>query len=280
MSADLILAADGMNSLIRRRMAVANGEVDKLAPSRELAHRFVLSEEMVRHDEAVRALLARNRGMRYLGTGGHIMAYPLRNNTLYNVVLIRTTDGERRRQTSWTTQGKKDEILDHYRGWCPMVRALVSYAPSSGILETPMNNMPPLPTWVKGRVALAGDACHYMLPYVAQGASNALEDAATLAMAFTCTEHIERALEVYQQVRKSRSEWIQASAKSTGHVLHLPDGEGQMRRDEAIRAASQGVGANPDQWGDKQSHEIMWRADVMAETIDKFQVLTAGAEGR
>lgn len=120
----------------------------------------------------------------------------------------------------------------------------------------------------------------YMPPYVAQGASNALEDAATLAMAFTCTEDIERALEVYQQVRKTRSEWIQASAKSTGHVLHLPDGEGQRRRDESIQAASRGVGANPDQWGDKQSHETMWRADVMAETIGKFQIPTAGAEDR
>lgn len=127
--------------------------------SRELAHRFVLSDEMVRHDSAVMALLGRNRGMRYLGPGGHIMAYPLRNNRLYNVVLIRSTDGERRQRISWTIQGNKDEIREHYRGWCPMVQALISYAPSSGILETPMNNMPPLPTWVKGRVALAGDAC-------------------------------------------------------------------------------------------------------------------------
>lgn len=111
----------------------------------------------------------------------------------------------------------------------------------------------------------------YMLPYVAQGASNSLEDAGVLAMAFTCTDEIELALELYQSVRKARSERIQASATNTGNTLHLPDGKEQRRRDESIRAASRGVGANPDQWNDKQAREFMWRVDVMAETIGRFE---------
>ncbi|GAW26318.1 putative salicylate hydroxylase [Rosellinia necatrix] len=260
-------------------MAVASGHADHLVPAGELAYRFVLPIESVKHDEKIMALLKRNQGMRYMGPGGHIMAYPLRNNTLYNVVILRTADGDKSQRTSWSTQARKGEIQEHYRGWCPMVRALISHAPSSGILETPMNNMPPLPTWVKGSIALAGDACHYMLPYVAQGASNAIEDAATLAMAFTCTGRVDLALETYQFVRKHRSEWIQAGAKTTGHVLHLPDGDEQRRRDESIRAASRGEGANPDQWNDKKSHEFMWRVDVMAETANRFRVMAPGTSG-
>ncbi|KAI3337230.1 putative salicylate hydroxylase [Xylariaceae sp. AK1471] len=273
MSGDLIVAADGMNSPIRKRMASASGHVDRLAPAGQSAYRFLLPRELVEHDETVMDLLRKNQGIRYMGPGGHVMAYPLRNNTLYNVVLVRAVAGEKSRATSWMTHGRKEEIIEHHRGWCPLVHALIRHVPGSEILETPMNNMPPLPTWVKGQVALAGDSCHYMLPYVAQGAANAIEDAGTLAMAFTCTDNIELALKVYELVRKCRSERIQASATNTGNTLHLPDGEEQRRRDESIRAASRGAGANPDQWNDRECREFMWGVDVMAETINKFDVL-------
>ncbi|KAI0857203.1 putative salicylate hydroxylase [Xylaria cubensis] len=271
---NLVLAADGMNSIVRKRLAAAGGYVDQLVPIQESAYRFVLPKELVKHDEKIMSLLNKNQGMRYLGPGGHIMAYPLRNNTLYNVVLVRAADGEMSNKTSWTTYGKKEKILECYREWCPLVRALISHVPSSGLLETPMSNMLPLPTWYKGKIALAGDACHYMLPYVAQGAANAIEDAGTLAMAFTCTDQIELALELYQLVRKDRSERIQASAGNNGLTLHLPDGEEQRRRDESIRAASRGTStANPDQWSDRENREFMWNVDVMAETIEKFESL-------
>ncbi|KAI1306390.1 putative salicylate hydroxylase [Xylaria venustula] len=269
MSADLILAADGMSSVIRRRMAAANCHEDRLVPAGESAYRFLLPRELIKNDQTAMDLLDRNHGIRYMGPGGHIMAYPLRRNTLYNVVLIRETEGKELQTLTWSTRVKKEEVLEHYREWCPLVRALIGYA-GPEVLETPMNKMPPLPTWVKGKVALAGDACHYMLPYVAQGAANALEDAATLAMAFTCTDAVELALAMYQFIRKDRSEWIQASATSNGHTLHLPDGEEQKKRDDCIRAASRGNGANPDQWNDKKTRDFMWRVDVMAETINKF----------
>ncbi|KAI1277651.1 putative salicylate hydroxylase [Xylaria sp. FL0933] len=270
---NLILAADGMSSIVRKRMALASGLDDQLVPAGESAYRFLLPRELIEHDELAMNLLDRNHGIRYMGPGGHIMAYPLRKNTLYNVVLVRKDDGKKLRKTTWTTQATSEEILEHYREWCPVIHALINRASGSGILETPMNKMPPLPTWVKGKIALAGDACHYMLPYVAQGAANALEDAATLAMAFTCTDEIELALGMYQLIRKGRSEWIQASATSNGSTLHLPDGEEQRRRDETIRAASRGDGPHPDQWNDKKAREFMWRVDVMAETIDKFESL-------
>ncbi|KAI0411163.1 putative salicylate hydroxylase [Xylaria grammica] len=248
-SADLVLAADGMNSIVRKRMAEASDQVDQLVPTRGSAYRFLLPKEL---------------SMRYIGPGIHIMGYPLRNNTLYNVVLVREAENAKCRETSWATQAKKEEILEYCRGWCPVIQALTRYAPSSGILETPMNILPPLPTWVKGQTALAGDACHYMLPYVAQGAANAIEDAGTLAIAFTCTDNIELALGMYQLIRKDRSERIQVN------------GEEQRRRDDSIRAASRGLGTNPDQWSDRRSREFMWRVDVIAETINKFNSLARG----
>jgi salicylate hydroxylase len=118
-----------------------------------------------------------------------------------------------------------------------------------------------------------------MFPYVAQGAANALEDAGTLAMAFTCTENVDLALEVYQLVRKARSEKIQSSATETGRSLHLPDGEEQRRRDAAIQDAGRGVGGtkNPDQWNDRDFRDFMWGVDVMAETVEMFRHMEAEA---
>ncbi|KAJ2999185.1 hypothetical protein NUW58_g90 [Xylaria curta] len=298
MSADLVLAADGMNSIVRRQMALASGHVDELVSAVQevfcvlgarpdsfedeklilrcrgvSAYRFLLHRELIEHDEMAMNLLNKNQGMRFMGPGCHIMAYPLRKNTLYNVVLVRADKRDTSRETSWTTHGVKEEVLEQYRTWCPIVQALVNHIPLCGLLKTPMSNMPPLPTWARGQIALAGDACHYMFPYVAQGAANAIEDAGTLAMAFTCTDQIELALDLYQIVRKDRSERIQASATNTGKILHLPDGEEQRRRDESIRGASRGKCANPDQWNDRQSREFMWRVDVMAETINRFESL-------
>lgn len=109
-------------------------------------------------------LLDKNQGMRYMGPGGHIMAYPLRKNTLYNVVLVHETNDVKRKTTSWTATGKMEEVSEHYRGWSPMVQDLISHARGSEVLETPMNDMSPLPTWVKGRIALTGDACRKCIP--------------------------------------------------------------------------------------------------------------------
>ncbi|KAI0396947.1 putative salicylate hydroxylase [Xylariaceae sp. FL0594] len=291
MHADLVLAADGVNSLIRRRMALASeaGNISSQhahqPTTAQLAYRFLLPRELLLsltagHDEGggpsslVEETLDKNQGIRVMGPGGHVMAYPLRNNTLYNVVLVRETprDGDANGDDSaivttsstpsWTTSASKEKVLEHYRGWCPLVRKLIESAPRSGILRTPMSDMPPLQTWAMGRVALVGDACHYMFPYVAQGAANAIEDAGVLAMAFTCTDDVELALDIYQMVRKERGERIQNSAKETGRSVHLPDGEEQEKRDEAIRLAGKGLGNNPDQWNDRNFRDFMWGVDA------------------
>ena len=99
-----------------------------------------------------------------------------------------------------------------------------------------------------------GDACHPMLPDVAQGAAQAIEDAGVLACALSLTEDLDGALAVYERVRKDRAERIQKSATVTRKALHLPDGEEQRKRDEAIR----GPGKNPDLWADHDWQDFMW----------------------
>ena len=96
------------------------------------------------------------------------------------------------------------------------------------------------------------------LPYVAQGAAQAIEDAGALTMVFSLTPSVHLALGIYSAVRKSRGEAIQQSASTTRHALHLPDGPEQEKRDTAISGAGgeQG-GKNPDLWADREWQGFM-----------------------
>lgn len=166
---------------------------------------------------------------------------------------------------SWTRNGNKQEMLQFYKDWNPQLRNLLSYAPEENVIEWTLNTHLSLPTWYINKVVLIGDACHPMLPYVAQGAAQAIEDAGVLqiALAHSSTD-IGLALKVYEDIRKERGETVQASAMLTRHALHLCDGPEQRERDECIKAVGIGKGRNPDLWADKEFQRFVWGTDVMA----------------
>jgi salicylate hydroxylase len=96
-----------------------------------------------------------------------------------------------------------------------------------------MYDREPLGTWVKGRVALLGDAAHPMVQYLAQGACQALEDAAALADRLS-KEDVEPALVAYQDVRATRAARVQRTARTWGQIWHV-DGVAKLLRDEVFR---------------------------------------------
>lgn len=116
-----------------------------------------------------------------------------------------------------------------------------------------------------------------MLPYVAQGTANAIEDAAALAVALTCTPDVHSALALYEAVRKGRAEKIAASASHTGRTLYMLDGPEQEMRDESIRRAGSrdetGKRATINKWTDQEWQDHMRGVDVMRETVDKWNEL-------
>lgn len=205
----------------------------------------------------------------------------VQNNTVYNMVLLHPEKPhvDHEEGESWTRKGDKKEMEEFYKDWCPEVRNLLSYVPEGEINEWTLNSHRPLPSWVENKIVLIGDSCHPMLPYVAQGAAQAMEDAAVLQCVLAkCSSNIPLALEVYEQVRKARAEAVQGSAATTRKALHLPDGPEQEERDRKIAGAGEG-GENPDLWADKQFQEFMWGTDVMKDTIVRWPEWKARAEG-
>jgi salicylate hydroxylase len=116
---------------------------------------------------------------------GHIMAYPLRNHELYNMVLLHPAHPGV--EESWTATGPRSVMDKFYASWSPTVRGLLSLVEEQEIPEWTLRIHSALQGWVEGAVALMGDACHPTLPYVAQGAAQAVEDAAVLAAVLALT---------------------------------------------------------------------------------------------
>jgi salicylate hydroxylase len=97
----------------------------------------------------------------------------------------------------------------------------------------------PLERWTAGRVTLLGDAAHAMLPFLAQGAAQCVEDAVTLADCLKSAESdtVEAALKRYEELRRPRANHVQVMSHGREIQNHLPDGPEQQRRDQALAAA-------------------------------------------
>jgi salicylate hydroxylase len=119
---------------------------------------------------------------------------------------------------------------------------------------------PPLPRWSVGRVTLLGDACHPMLPFMAQGAAQAIEDGATLAaMLARHGADVPAALRAYEAARLPRTARIQALATAGKTRFHLPDGPAQRERDAQMAD-------DAADWSLKQSAWIFGHDAGMVET--------------
>jgi 2-polyprenyl-6-methoxyphenol hydroxylase-like FAD-dependent oxidoreductase len=247
--ADLVIGADGIHSAVR---AAAFGAG---APSftGHVAYRGLVPAERVAH-----LSLERNCTV-WLGPGSHVVYYFVAAGRLLNVVCI--TEERSWTRECWTDEGDITQLRATFGGWHPMVTDIID------ALDTPLKwalfDRDPLPRWSRGPVTLLGDACHAMLPYAAQGAAQAVEDAAVLAtcLAALARHDIDGALARYEAMRRDRTSKIQAMSRSNGHRFHLRDGPEQQARDAAM-ANSFGISPEID-W------LYRWEPPIVGPALDK-----------
>jgi salicylate hydroxylase len=114
-----------------------------------------------------------------------------------------------------------------------------------------------------------------MLPYVAQGAAQAVEDAAVLGLVLSRIEskdEIPTALKAYELARKERAEKVQNTAGHTRTILHMLDGPEQLKRDQAFANVALG-GENPDPWGDPAAQRFLWSFDAEEDFIENYDCI-------
>ncbi|GEM06233.1 monooxygenase [Rhodotorula toruloides] len=243
--ADVILAADGVKSKARAAMLGRKGEVDTVVDTGQAAYR--------------------------------IMAYPIASGEIFN---MSTAHPDRRfvEADTWTATGSKSEMLNTFHDFCPRIQKLLNLVPEGDVLEWKLRVHEPLSTWVDHNVALVGDACHPTLPHLAQGAAQAIEDAAVLGVVLSkikSKDEIHKALRVYQAIRKPRADWAVMTAAANGKGLHLGAGKDQEARDAAFRTAKKEGGENPDKALDKMTQEILYAHDCEVEAANAFEKLFA-----
>jgi salicylate hydroxylase len=108
----------------------------------------------------------------------------------------------------------------------------------------------PMSRWSVGRVTLLGDACHAMLPFMAQGAAQAIEDGATPAACLSNidTRHVPQALNRYERLRRPRATRVQGLSEDNKRRFHLPDGPAQLERDAEMARGTTDWSLNAVDW--------------------------------
>ncbi|MFI7583450.1 FAD-dependent monooxygenase [Kocuria sp. M1N1S27] len=220
-TADLVIGADGVHSVVRAAVAVA-GEAE--------ASGMCAYRALVPADQAP-AFARRAAQTLWIGPDHHLVHYPVSGGRYINIVAFAPADGFT--DESWSTKATVEELLAEFAGWDPRLTELINAAGTPG--RWALLDRAPLTQWSRGRLTLLGDAAHPMFPFFAQGAAQAIEDGAALAQCLVQDRQDPvRALKTYEQVRRPRATKIQQLSHARKDINHLPDGPAQQQRDTEL----------------------------------------------
>lgn len=238
---DLLVGADGIHSVVRGHVAGP----DRPLYSGQVSWRG-LAPAAVGRDAGLEV-----RHHSFWGPRQQFVCFYVSGGRLVNWVSNTEGDGEWREE-SWSARGNREEVLGLHAGWHPAVRALI--AGTQHVFKWALFDRPPLERWTRGRVTLLGDAAHPMLPYMAQGAGQSIEDAAVLAHCLAVGRNdLPRALGAYAAFRHERAAAVQAASREAGRLVRLTDPAEVEVRNAQLGASPEAAVARFD-W--------IWRYDV------------------
>ena len=228
LTAEVLLAADGVHSIVRRRF-----EGDKVRPTGYVAYRGTLPAEHVPADFDFDDLTV------WMGPGLHFVQYGLRDGEELNQVAVFRSPAYLRGEEEW---GGTEELIERFEtsGLDPRVPDGVRNL--SMVRGWPMADRKPLDSWTRGRVALLGDAAHATLQYLAQGAGQSLLDASSLARNLGALgsspwtgEKVAAAWSAYEDERRATGSRVQTTSRLWGEMWHVDTAGAVAVRDWAFR---------------------------------------------
>ena len=219
--ADVVVGADGIHSAVRTSLFGPD------APrfTGKICYRSVIpvAELPARRLEPYEGL--------WLGPHGTIVNYGVRRGELLNVVAH--YEDATYKHESWIAECDREEILERYRRWHPALGE--TFAAGDLWYKWALYDRDPIPAWTRGRVTILGDAAHPMLPYLGQGAGQAIEDGCVLAAALDkLSDDPGGALDLYEQSRRPRASRVVLTSRARGDDNHLVSPVAALRRDVLI----------------------------------------------
>ena len=277
--ADVIVGADGIRSKIRE-FIIPETSI-KPNNTANCAYRATVPVEQMSADPNTASLMTDLNSNAWIGHQKHVMAYPIRQGAMYNLVLCHPGQAK---PGTWNEPGDVEQMRATYAEFDPVIQKVLAKVTSC--LRWTLADLPPLPSWLSksGKVVLIGDAAHAMVPFLAQGASMSIEDGAALAECLGRVQDLKdipRYLAVFERLRKPRCERIQQCSRLNGDMWHFPDGPEQEARDRALRRADCAEYSeadavqrsnNPNLWSDSNFQPWLFGYDVFKEankTLDE-----------
>lgn len=209
--AALVIGADGIHSVVREALFGA----EKLRFTGNVAYRTVYPAARI-------SGISIDERAKWWGLDRHVVHYFTTPNKdeIYFIAVAPEPDFQ---VESWSMRGDQNMLLAAFAGFHPTVRAILSAAPR--VRKWALVERDPMPSWSKNGIVLLGDACHPMMPYMAQGAASAIEDAVVLGRCLDHVGHddIAKALAVYTASRKERTDRMQLTNRENAWLRKKTD---------------------------------------------------------
>ncbi|KAK0728053.1 hypothetical protein B0T26DRAFT_767025 [Lasiosphaeria miniovina] len=277
---DVVVLADGLWSAIRPQFL---GRPSPAILTGDLAYRITLcADELSGPDRAELAAVVRDPAVRFwVGPHSHAVGYSVSGGTVYNLVFLCPDDLP---AAVVKSAGDLGEMRALFAGWDPLLTKFLGQV--KAVHKWKLMWLDALPQWAnpEGTFFMAGDCCHPMLPYLAQGANSSLEDGAVLGHLLgrvgsdarkDRAGQLARVSELYQRLRMDRGRRIQLETFRQRDDSHLPDGEAQEKRD-ALMLSMLGEDRElkapfPSRWTCPEIQPFLYGYDAYAEAEKAFQ---------
>lgn len=221
LEAGALIGADGIRSVVRE------GLFDAEDPTftGNIAWRSLIPVEQLPPG------MVRPAATAWWGPGRHFVHYYVRGGQFVNCVAVVEKDGWE--VESWTERGDISELRADFAGWHDDIGTLIGAMDPDACFKWALFDRPPMPRWGKERVTLLGDACHPTLPFMAQGAVMAIEDAAVIAGCLSVAADPASAFAHYEVLRRDRTAAIQAGSRRNARLFHMHGADAEDRNRDA-----------------------------------------------
>lgn len=240
---DALIGADGIHSPIRRQL---HGEDD-------IQFANILMWRALIPAERLQGIDLPERGNYWVGPGRTLITYWVRSRQLYSVLASVPVDEVHRE--SWSESGDIEDLRRSFSGLEPRAQRMMEQIDSAFV--TGMYYRDPIERWSSGRVTLMGDAAHPMVPFLAQGACQGMEDAWVLASVLAGSDSIPEALAEYERRRRPRTTRVQSGARAMVKLVHEADLQRMRARDGRWKGMQRIDPMTAATWG------FVWDYDVI-----------------
>ncbi|KZP01355.1 monooxygenase [Calocera viscosa TUFC12733] len=235
LTADVVVGADGVRSKAREKVL---GYFDKPRPSGYAIYRawFTAAGSGIEEDPLANYLVKDGDAFYgWIGKDVHFLCSSSKDGKEVSWVITHKDEADI--EESWQFPGKMEDVLKIVEDWDPRCAAILSKAPSC--VDWKLVYRDPLPTWLsrKARIALIGDAAHPFLPTSAQGASQAIEDAVTIAVNLKLAgkKDAQLALRAFETMRYKRVRDVQVTGEVNRDKWHNADEEAVKKDPDSVK---------------------------------------------